>query len=62
DPDHRMHYEGENYVAQGLLQGGDDELHFAAGLGLVFRRMTLDFGVDLSEMVDTLSLSTIYRL
>ncbi len=33
DPDHRLRYEGENYVAENLLRGGDDELHFAAGLG-----------------------------
>ncbi len=62
DPDHLMRYEGENYVAEGLLQGGDDELHFAIGLGLAFGRMTLDLGLDLSDPVDTLSLSTIYRL
>ncbi len=62
DPDHRMRYEGRNYVAERLLTGGGDELHFAAGLGLAFGRMTLDFGLDLSDLVDTLSVSTIFRL
>ena len=40
---------------------GDDKLHFAAGLGVAFKRMQLDLGVDLSDLLDTVSLSTVYR-
>lgn len=60
DPDHQVRYRGENYVAEGVLRGGDDELHFAAGLGFVLEKVQIDLGVDLSDPVDTVSLSTIY--
>lgn len=39
---------------------GNDEIHFAAGLGLTFERFQVDLGVDLSDLSDTVSLSTIY--
>lgn len=60
DPDHRIRYRGDDYVARAVLQPGSDELHVAAGLGIVFKRVQLDVGVDVSELVDTVSISTIY--
>ena len=60
DPDHSIRYRGSDYVAQAVLQPGSDEIHIAAGLGIVFKRVQLDFGVDASELVDTVSVSTIY--
>ncbi len=61
DPDHQISYiADENYVADALLTPGDDHIHYAAGLGLAFKRFQLDVAADFSELVDTLSLSFIY--
>jgi hypothetical protein len=61
DPDHQISYTGdENYVAEAVLTPGDDHIHYAAGLGLAFKGFQLDVAADISELVDTLSLSFIY--
>ena len=60
DPDHSIRYAGGDYVAQAVLQPGSDEVHLSAGLGVVFKRLQLDVGVDFSDLVDTVSVSTIY--
>ncbi len=62
EPAHRIRYTGDEIFTRALRQPGDDELHFAAGLGLVFARFQLDLGIDLADRVDTVSLSTVYRL
>ncbi len=60
DPDHEIRYLGENPVIRALRLPGDDELHLAAGLGLVFAKAQIDLGVDLSDRVDSVSISTVY--
>ena len=60
DPDHRIAYRGNNYVSQSLFLPGEDEIHLAAGLGAVFKKLQVDLGLDFSDPVDTVSLSTIY--
>ncbi len=60
DPVHRVGYRGGDYNAQAVLDPGSDELHLAAGVGLAFKRLQIDLGVDLSDLADTASLSTIY--
>jgi hypothetical protein len=60
DPDHRIGYRGDGYVQQALILPGKQELHLAAGLGVVFERVQIDLGVDLSDLVDTASVSAIY--
>ena len=60
DPDHRVGYRGGDYVATALYLPGEDEVHLAAGLGAVFRRLQIDLGIDVSDPVSTVSLSTIY--
>ncbi len=61
DPDHRLRFEGtERAPDQALFLRGSDEIHWSAGVGFVFRRFQLDVGIDLSDLVDTFSLSTIY--
>jgi long-subunit fatty acid transport protein len=60
DPDHEVSYSGDNYVAQTMLRPGDDSIHYAAGIGVAFKRFQLDLGVDLSDLVDTASLSMIF--
>ena len=47
-------------IEQALLPPGEDEIHLAFGLGLAFESFQLDLGVDLSDHVDTASLSAIY--
>ena len=60
DPDHQISYSGDNYVAEAVLTGGEDQMHYAVGLGLAFDRFQLDLAADFSDLVDTLSLSLIY--
>ncbi len=61
DPDHRIDTVGGDLVEQALLRGGDDELHYAAGLGFVFERFQIDLSADFSELVDRVALSAIYN-
>jgi hypothetical protein len=60
DPDHRFSSSGDNYVANAMLTSGEDQMHYAAGLGLAFKGFQLDLAADFSELVDTVSLSFIY--
>jgi long-subunit fatty acid transport protein len=60
DPDHTIRYQGDDYIALAVLHPGSDELHVAAGLGVVYKRVQLDVGIDLSDQVDTVSVSIIY--
>jgi len=60
DPDHQINSSGDNYVANAVLTSGEDQMHFAAGVGLAFERFQLDLAADFSDLVDTLSLSFIY--
>ena len=60
DPAHRISYEGPLDFDRALLVPGDDELHFAVGLGMAFETFQIDVGADLSDTRDTISLSAIY--
>ncbi len=61
DPDHRIRsFSPDDPLARAFFRAGDDELHGSLGLGVVFDRFQLDFGVDLSELVKSASLSAIY--
>ena len=44
-----------------LYQRGEDEVHVTAGFGLAFRNIQIDFGIDISDLVDTVSVSAIYK-
>lgn len=59
DPDHRVRSEG-NVLERALFQPGDDEMYYAAGVGVTWRTIQIDLGVDLSDLVDTASVSAIY--
>ena len=43
-----------------LMPRGDDEIHFAAGIGVAMQNFQIDLGVDFADRVDTVSLSAIY--
>ena len=66
DPDHRFRLSGlaesvEEAVTRAFFTGGDDEVHFAAGVGLALQRFQVDLAIDLSDLRDTASISAIYR-
>jgi long-subunit fatty acid transport protein len=60
DPDHRFRSISSDPEHQALFQPGDDEIHFAVGLGLAFESFQIDLAADFSDLVDTVSLSAIY--
>jgi hypothetical protein len=60
DPDHRARAITDKPFVTALIQGGDDELHYAAGLGFAFPVFQVDLAIDLSDLVDTASISAIY--
>lgn len=61
DPDHRILYEGDDPNFQALFRRGRDEIHYSAGLGVSSERVELNCAIDLSNRVDTLSISTVFR-
>lgn len=61
DPDHKLRYTGDAPNLRARFRPGSDEVHYAAGVGVVLGRAQLDLAVDLSPRVDTLSLSSVAR-
>jgi long-subunit fatty acid transport protein len=61
DPAHRIHWIGDDLLDQAVFSQGDDEIHFAVGVGLAFKNFQLDLAGDFSEVVDTAALSAIYK-
>ena len=59
DPDHRLR-DLDDPLGQALFRGGDDQLHFTAGFGIAFRRLQIDLGFDLSDVLKTASVSTVF--
>jgi hypothetical protein len=39
---------------------GEDEMHYAIGLGIAMQRFQIDFAADFADRADTVSLSAIY--
>ncbi len=62
DPAHRM---GSGPAAdvfeRAIFDGGDDQIHLAAGVGVVLDKVQLDFGVDLAKTTDLVSITLVYR-
>lgn len=68
DPDHKMRFAAEpgldvNTRAQAIqFLGGDEEVHVTAGVAFLYKeRFDLNAAVDLSDTVDTVSLSAIFH-
>lgn len=73
DPAHALQYRGEPptdgaLFSQGQVglatlfsQGGDSQMHYAGGLGFIFSKFQVDFAFDISDEIDTYSLSGVYR-
>lgn len=60
DPDHRERFVGGSVFARAIFPAGNDTLHYALGFGLAFKKFQVDLGIDLSELVNTVSVSAIY--
>jgi len=62
DPDHQLRNTTGDPFLRALFPRGKGEVHYAVGLGLAFEGFQIDFGVDLANRVDTVSISAIYNL
>lgn len=67
DPDHKMAFQGapdggpEQRSLATIFQEGDDEYHYSVGLGAVFGDFQVDAAADFSDLLETFSLSGVYR-
>lgn len=61
DPDHEPRATIDDPLLRALLPGGDDEMHYAAGVGVAMQNFQIDLGVDFADRVDAVSLSAIYN-
>jgi len=60
DPDHQMRATSDDPFIRALMPRGDDEVHYAAGIGVAMQQFQIDLAMDLADRADTLSLSAIY--
>ena len=60
DPDHRVSSETSDETSTALFRSGDDEIHYAVGVGVAFKRFQIDLAADFSDLVDTVALSAIF--
>jgi len=62
DPDHKIVFDGQDNAARAMFREGSDELHYTAGVGVVFGdHFQLDAAYDTSDLIDTASLSAVAR-
>jgi long-subunit fatty acid transport protein len=61
DPDHQMYATVTDPYTRAMLPRGDDDWHYTAGLGFATRRFQVDLAADVSDRVNTISLSAIYN-
>ena len=62
DPEHEIEYTGADIRQRAVFSPGDDELHWSLGAGFKFRDFQLDAAMDISDRIDTFSLSTVFYL
>lgn len=68
DPDHRLAFDGPSppadfgqAAAATVFPQGDDEYHYSMGFGWAFESFQLDAAADLSDQVDTYTMSGVWR-
>jgi len=61
EPDHQMRATSDDPFLRALMPRREDEMHYAAGLGVAMERFQIDLAADFSDGVDTVSLSAIYN-
>jgi hypothetical protein len=52
---------GDDPFSRALQPGGDDDMHYSAGLGVAMSRFQSDVAVDFADRLNTVSLSAIYN-
>ena len=60
DPDHQLRATADEPLIRALLPRGQDQTHYAVGLGLAVKSFQIDVGVDFADRVKTVSVSGIY--
>ena len=60
EPDHQMRATIDDPWLEAMTVDGEDEFHFAAGLGFATNRYQFDLAADVSDRVDAVSLSAIF--
>lgn len=60
EPDHQMRATADVPFLRALLPPGEDDMHYAAGLGIAWQHFQVDLALDVADRVDTVSLSAIY--
>ena len=60
DPDHQLRATADEPLIRALLPRGQDQMHYAVGLGLAVKSFQIDVGVDFADRVKTVSVSGIY--
>ena len=61
DPAHALRYTGADETFRGMFRERDAQWHYAVGGGFVVQAFELNAGVDISELVNTFSISTVVR-
>lgn len=62
DPDHKIRYEGQFAEEKAYFRGGDDAVHYTAGIGVVVGTpFEVNLAYDHSDPVKTVSLSAVVR-
>ena len=61
EPDHQIRSTTDDLIARALLPRGEDDMHFATGIGIGMERFQIDLAVDFADRTDTVSLSAIYN-
>lgn len=62
DPDHKIRYEGQFAEEKAYFRGGEDELHYTAGIGIVVGTpFEVNLAYDHSKPVKTVSVSAVVR-
>ncbi|GAK58147.1 membrane protein involved in aromatic hydrocarbon degradation [Candidatus Vecturithrix granuli] len=62
EPDHTIRYTGDDATNKILFPGGDDQLHFTGGVGLVINEhFQIDTAANIAENNKQFSISTVYR-
>jgi long-subunit fatty acid transport protein len=60
EPDHQMYATDDDPFFRAIMPRGEDEMHYAIGLGIAMQRFQIDFAADFADRADTVSLSAIY--
>lgn len=61
DPDHTLHFEGDNPGLRAVYRRRGDEMHYTLGFGALIDRYQVNAALDFSERITTASISAVFR-